>query len=36
VRRVLGYYAEYKAARGTSIDLMSLSLPQDQPSGVAF
>ena len=36
VRRVLGYYAEYKSLRGESLDLMSMSLPQDKPSGVAF
>lgn len=35
VRRVLGYYAEYKAARGQNIDLMSLTLPKDK-DGVRF
>jgi soluble lytic murein transglycosylase len=36
VRRVLGYYAEYKALRGQSLDLMSMSLPQDKAGSVAF
>jgi soluble lytic murein transglycosylase len=36
VRRVLGYYAEYKALRGQSVDLMAMSLPRDKPTGVSF
>ncbi len=36
VRRVLGYYAQYKATRGQEIDLMALTLPADNPEGVAF
>jgi soluble lytic murein transglycosylase len=36
VRRVLGYYAQYKAVRGESVDLMSLTLPKDKPDGVKF
>jgi soluble lytic murein transglycosylase len=36
VRRVLGYYAEYKALRGQPLDLMSMNLPPEKPTGVAF
>jgi soluble lytic murein transglycosylase len=36
VRRVLGYYAQYKAERGENVDLMSLTLPKDKPDGVKF
>jgi tetratricopeptide (TPR) repeat protein len=36
VRRVLGFYAQYKAIRGQNIDLMALTLPADNPEGVAF
>jgi soluble lytic murein transglycosylase len=36
VRRVLGYYAQYKATRGQDMDLMTLTLPADNPEGVAF
>jgi soluble lytic murein transglycosylase len=36
VRRVLGYYGKYKAARGQSMDLIALSLPNDNPNGVSF
>lgn len=36
VRRVLGYYGKYKAARGQSMDLIALSLPNDKPNGVSF
>ncbi len=36
VRRVLGYYARYKAQRGAKIDLMAVTLPGEVPSDVAF
>jgi soluble lytic murein transglycosylase len=36
VRRVLGFYAQYKANRGHNVDLMTLTLPADNPEGVAF
>jgi len=37
VRRVLGYYATYKAQRGQRIDLMAIQLPgDDRPSAVSF
>jgi soluble lytic murein transglycosylase len=36
VRRVLGYYAQYKQARGEQMDLIALSLPSDKPGGVGF
>jgi soluble lytic murein transglycosylase len=36
VRRVLGYYAGYKAARGEKVDLIALTLPSDRPGGVGF
>ena len=36
VRRVLGYYARYKAQRGQKMDLMAVTLPGEKPSQVAF
>jgi soluble lytic murein transglycosylase-like protein len=36
VRRVLGYYAQYKQARGEQMDQIALSLPPDKDSGVKF
>lgn len=36
VRRVLGYYARYKAQRGDKIDLLSVTLPPEVASDVAF
>jgi soluble lytic murein transglycosylase len=37
VRRVLGYYARYKAARGEAVDPLALSLPTaDNPNAVQF
>jgi soluble lytic murein transglycosylase len=36
VRRVLGYYALYKQARGEQMDLIAMSLPADKPNGVGF
>ncbi len=36
VRRVLGYYVEYKALRGEKIELMTVSLPPERPSDVTF
>lgn len=37
VRRVLGYYASYKARRGERVGLMALRLPSaDRPSDVGF
>jgi soluble lytic murein transglycosylase len=36
VRRVLGYYGQYKAERGQRIGLMAVALPADNPNGVSF
>lgn len=36
VRRVLGYYARYKAERGEKVDLMAVTLPGEQRSEIAF
>lgn len=36
VRRVLGYYVEYKALRGEKIDLMAMGLPRERPSDITF
>ncbi len=36
VRRVLGYYVEYKALRGEKVELMAMSLPPERPSDVSF
>jgi soluble lytic murein transglycosylase len=36
VRRVLGYYARYKAQRGEQIDLMAVTLPGEKVTEVAF
>ena len=37
VRRVLGYYASYKARRGQQVDAMAIHLPsEDRPGEVAF
>ncbi len=36
VRRVLGYYVEYKALRGEKIELMAVTLPGELPTDVTF
>ena len=37
VRRVLGYYARYKARHGQKVDLMAMNLPsEDRPGEVSF
>lgn len=36
VRRVLGYYVEYKALRGQKVDLMAVSLPRERTSDITF
>jgi soluble lytic murein transglycosylase-like protein len=36
VRRVLGYYARYRAERGEELDQMAFALPDDRPEIVSF
>jgi soluble lytic murein transglycosylase len=36
VRRVLGYYAKYKADRGEKIDMMAVTLPGEKTSDIRF
>jgi soluble lytic murein transglycosylase len=36
VRRVLGYYASYKAAKGEPMDPLAMTLPGEKSSGVEF